>query len=43
MRKPKIRGPSKHYVIEDSAGCQINGDFTDEELDKFKLQGWKVI
>jgi hypothetical protein len=28
--------------IVNEVGCSIDGDFTEEELEKFKKVGWKV-
>ena len=34
---------TKHYSLEDSVGCTIDGDFTDDEMQRFRDTGkWTI-
>jgi len=30
-------------ILENSYGCTMDGEFTEEEIEKFKKVGWKVL
>jgi len=39
----KIQGPRFFYIIENSVGCKIKGLLSQDELDKFLADGWKMV